>query len=267
MTTAADPLAERLARGDGQLFAAVLSATSPADRRSLLALQAAVRADGDYAYLEIGTYLGGTLQPHLADPRCRRIYAIDKRTPTVADIRGTTYAYTNNTSAEMLAGLRAGFGDAVKKVVTFDCDASEVAVAAIVPVPRFGFIDGEHTVAAVRRDFAFCRRAVAPDGVIAFHDTNLIFDGIAACELELRREGVPHRVMKLAGTVTAILLGDAVPRHGPILEPLAENARWYRLKSRLALPWAGVVGWIQPRWLRLIWAAIGAKNRVKKWFR
>lgn len=266
-STSPDPLDDRLARRDPELFAHVPSATTPDDRRSLLRLQAAVRRDGDYAYLEIGSHLGGTLQPHVVDPRCGRIYSIDKRTPMVADIRGVDFAYRDNSSAAMLAGLRAAFGDGVDKIVAFDCDAREVPAGSLVPAPRLCFIDGEHTVAAVLSDFAFCRRIVPPDAIIAFHDGNLIFQALRACRRALRREGVEHRTVKLPGSVYAILLGGASVRHGPLLAAESVNERWFFLKSALLLPWERLWTRLLPIWGKLVWTLVGWRSRLRRWMR
>ena len=65
------------------LFAQITSQSTESDKRSLLAVQDAVREivgpEGKYNYLEIGSYLGGSIQPHLIDQRCERIFSIDKR--------------------------------------------------------------------------------------------------------------------------------------------------------------------------------------------
>jgi hypothetical protein len=51
------------------------------DRISLLTLQAAVRERyAEYAYLEIGSFRGGSLQPFLVDDCCTTLYSIDPRT-------------------------------------------------------------------------------------------------------------------------------------------------------------------------------------------
>src|SRR5687768_4646160 len=102
-----DAFDARLAAADLTLFAAIPSQSSAADRRSWLAVQRAVRrSPGGYAYLEIGSHLGGSLQPHLLDPLCRRIYSIDKRPAVQADDRGGTYHYAGNSTDRMLANLR-----------------------------------------------------------------------------------------------------------------------------------------------------------------
>ena len=93
---------EQVARLDASLFDHVRRQVSWDDRRSLLAIENAVASDGPYTYLEIGSYLGGTVQAPLADPRCTRIVSIDPRTQTAPDGRLGHYAYEVNTSERML---------------------------------------------------------------------------------------------------------------------------------------------------------------------
>jgi len=62
------------------------SQTSIDDRRSLLAIQNAVRQwKPKYSYLECGSHFGGSLLPHVLDPRCELAYSIDTRPQTVPD--------------------------------------------------------------------------------------------------------------------------------------------------------------------------------------
>lgn len=66
----------RISSLDTSLFETVPTLVYAPDKLSLLAVQRAVRKLKSYSYLEIGSYQGGTLQPHLGDPRCKRIYSI-----------------------------------------------------------------------------------------------------------------------------------------------------------------------------------------------
>jgi methyltransferase family protein len=262
---APDAFDDRLRRCDPALYAGAFSATSTEDRRALLLLQSIVRREGDYVYLEIGSHLGGTLQPHCADPRCRRAYSIDKRTQATPDIRPMTIVYEQITGASMITGLRATWGDQVDKIVALDCDAQDVTVAQVQPAPRFCFIDGEHTIAAAQRDFASCLRWISPDGIIAFHDGNLIFGAFADCRRQLDEAGIRHRSFQLPGTVYAILLGASVERYSDELAAVAQAEKWYQLKAAILLPCHPFVIFLQLRWRNLIWWAIGCRNGFRRW--
>src|SRR5207253_3992080 len=72
----------------------VWSETSEYDKISFLRIQKLIRAHvANYVYVEVGSHLGGTLAPHLADPRCRTVISIDPRPGEQQDVRGRTFAY------------------------------------------------------------------------------------------------------------------------------------------------------------------------------
>jgi hypothetical protein len=104
-----DAISERLARLDTSLFERISSQTSENDGRSLPAIQEAVRERGpSYAYLEIGSHFGDTIQSFLRDDRCTCVFSIDRRPLKQPDAR-------------------------------------EVDPAAVAPKPAICFVDGEHT--------------------------------------------------------------------------------------------------------------------------
>src|SRR5215210_9559817 len=102
---------------DLKLFEKINSQSTDDDKKSLLACQFAVRElKPDYNYLEIGSYLGGSIQPHLLDEKCAKIYSIDKRPKQQPDQRGIDYVYQNNSTARMLEQLRQVDSDKIEKV-------------------------------------------------------------------------------------------------------------------------------------------------------
>ena len=61
-----DDFEKRLEKLDLSLFEKIESQSVPEDKESLLACQFAVRElRSGYNYLEIGSYLGGSIQPYL----------------------------------------------------------------------------------------------------------------------------------------------------------------------------------------------------------
>lgn len=65
---------DRINNLDISLFNQIQSQTSKDDRLSLLAIQrATAKKHGYYSYLEIGSHLGGTIQPYLLDTLCSSI--------------------------------------------------------------------------------------------------------------------------------------------------------------------------------------------------
>ena len=84
----------QLASLDIALFSRIDAQLTDDDKRSLLAVHHALREQiPGYVYLEIGSHLGGSIQPHLQDARCTRIISIDKRPTAVPDDRGYDVPY------------------------------------------------------------------------------------------------------------------------------------------------------------------------------
>ena len=199
---------------DLSLFAHIESQSTDHDRRSLLACQLAIRTlRDDYVYLEIGSHLGGSLQPYVRDPLCRRIFSIDKRPLSQPDERGVDFAYEGNSTARMIDGLRRIAPEGLEKLTCIDADASAVAADRIDPKPDLCFIDGEHTDHAATSDFDFCRRVINPDGAIVFHDASIVYRALARIVRRLEDEGVRFTAYHLADSVFVIELGDC-PLHG-----------------------------------------------------
>jgi hypothetical protein len=204
--TAAAAFETRLACLDLTLFAAIPSESTPRDRRSLLACQAAVRRRrSPYAYLEIGSHLGGSLQPHILDPACEAAHSIDPRPAVQADARGGRFAYPANSTNRMKENL-ARIGD-VERLRCYEQPAARIDVASVLPRPHLCFIDGEHTDDAVLADFAFCRQAIAPPGLILFHDAHIVYNALSQIVESLERAGVPFEACALPDTIFALELG------------------------------------------------------------
>ncbi len=222
---------------DISIFSGVPSQTTDADRRSLLAVQRAIAAAfGIYAYLEIGSHLGGTIQPHLADPRCSRIFSIDPRPAAQPDDRrpGHIAHYENNSSQRMLEMLSdARLGD-IRRISCIELDSSKIATETIIPAPAIAFIDGEHTARAVVADFNFCRRVVRPDGVIVFHDFSILHRTLFAMLHGWRRQKLPWAVVWLPDNLLAVFFDPAVPVADPWLAAMQHRTSRSLLLFRLA---------------------------------
>jgi len=256
---------ERIETQDVSLFDAVPSQTYPEDRKSLLLLQRCLRRRGNYTYLEIGSHLGGTLQSHLVDNLCQRIYSIDRRPVEQADEYSGACYYPGNSTRRMLDGLQAAYpGASIQKIETFDADAREIDPGAFSLKPDFCFIDGEHTDKAVISDFNFCLRVCRPDGIVAFHDANVIAGGLLRIKRQLRESEIPFSGFLLPRHVYVILLNDAKERAEIEAASIEETrymreARWGVLKARLSRRYPA----LQKIWhasKRLVGASRGAHN-------
>ena len=217
--------AQRLSDLDVTLFEKIHSQTTENDKRSLLAIQqAAGEALPSYTYLEIGSYVGGSLQPHLVDPKCERIISIDKRPVAAADERGVEQIYSNNTTEYMLNNLRQVSEANIAKISTIDGDVGEIDPSRVNPRPELCFIDGEHTDAATWRDFEFCRKVMAENGAIVFHDAMIIYNAIARAVESLRAAGLSIKAYNLPDVVFVIEIGDfPLHRSRAVNEMLLDN--------------------------------------------
>lgn len=214
----------RIAALDIGLFDLIETQSNAKDRRSWLAVQRAVRdARPSFVYLEIGSYLGGSLQQYLQDPKCRRIYSIDNR---MLDDR-----HRGNSEQVMLDNLRTVAPEEMHKLVCFGTDARCLPDAGIAEPPDICFIDGRHTHEAVLSDFAFCLRVCASDAVVVFHDAGATRSGIAACLRRLRQSGRAYVALKLPGdTFVAALWGSPVGSDSRVrnLAVAVNGERWLR---------------------------------------
>lgn len=233
MTPPAD-FEHRVRALDPSLFAAIDSQSNDGDKRSWLALQRTVRSSSEsYTYLEIGSHLGGSIQPHLLDPRCRRIYSIDNRPVVPPDDRGQEFRYEGNSTARMLSNLRALDPDQVSKVVCFESDARDVDVSRLSDRPDLFFIDGEHTRSAVLSDFDFCFRVSSPKAIICFHDDWIIYPALARILRNLRQQGTRFIAFKLQGSTFAIALGSAAIPEDDFLRKTAMDGRLFILHMQV----------------------------------
>jgi predicted O-methyltransferase YrrM len=214
---------------DLDLFSKIDSQSTNNDKQSFLAIQLAVRKlRPGYKYLEIGSYLGGSIQPHLLDENCAHIYSIDKRPEKQPDARGFDYTYLNNSTRRMLEKLSTVSAGNLDKITTIDGDSRSISPSEIKEKIDLCFIDGEHTDEAVLSDFNFCLKVLDESGCIAFHDAQITYNGIASCIDQLEQNGITFHAYCLPSIVFVIEIGD-FPMHNEraIFERLVNNHQSY----------------------------------------
>lgn len=220
---------------DLNLFEKIVSQSTEHDKQSFLAIQLAVRnllPDG-YTYLEIGSYLGGSIQPYLLDDRCRKIYSLDKRPLQQPDARGFDYTYLNNSTARMLEKLREVAPEKMDKIATIDGESRSIDPARVEHPIDLCFIDGEHTDEAVLSDFKFCLKVLKPNGCIAFHDAQITYNGLSDCIKHLESTGARFRAYTLPSIVFVIEIGDfPMHREPAIFERLVNSHQSYLYSLR-----------------------------------
>lgn len=216
---------------DPSIFA-VHSATSEMDKRTLLQLQNIVR-EKSYNYLEVGSYKGGTLLPHLVDSACAEVVSVDSRPGPVWDERGRKFNDTISTK-EMLHTLASVVSPAqLLKLRTIESGAAHL-IGYTDQQFDLAFIDAEHTNTAVVEDFLNIYPLMRTNSIVAFHDANLVTDGLCNLSQFMAFLRVPFDARFLASHVGVMAFGtyamqaefQALPKHDA--KAYIENSRVQR---------------------------------------
>ncbi len=187
------------------------SQTSINDKLFLLGSIRLARDTGAYAYLEIGSLLGGSLTPFLKDPACKLVLSVDDRGRVQPDERGTSYDYSGITTQSMLDELnRCRIG--TEKLRTFD--------GSIHALPDnydgafdMALLDGEHTDEACFRDFLWTLPLMKSDAAIMFHDSTLVYKSLKLIMVYLDKAKIEYSFFKRANSEMSILvLGEYARR-------------------------------------------------------
>lgn len=244
-----DDVARGIDALDASLFEVIPHQLLDWDRQSLLGLHAAVAsALGSFTYLEIGSYLGGSLQVLVRDARCARIISIDPRLALVPDKRVPEWEYEDNSTENMLRRLRRVPGADTGKLVTLDLRSDDVRPDSLPGRPQLCFIDGEHTDEAVLRDAELCMSATQGEGVIAFHDYPLVGPGIRA--FLYKRWNEISSAIAFTGAVFAVEVGGRGILRCAVIDR-AIDSTWHTLAWRVSARWRH-----SPRPLVGVWAAM-----------
>lgn len=154
--------------------------------REFAGLVSLIRRQRPKTVLEIGTFHGGTLWAW-----CR--LAAPDATIISIDLPGGEGGGGYDDAGPL---LRYGRRDQTLHLLQVDSHLP----ATVIEVERrldgrkvdFAFIDGDHTYAGVKQDFDTYRQFLAPDGIVAFHDT-LPHNANTRCEVDrLWRELAPR---------------------------------------------------------------------------
>jgi Methyltransferase domain len=263
MPVSSPQLEQRLAELDLALFGDVPSQSTDNDKRSLLACQLAVRSlRPGYRYLEIGSYLGGSIQPHLIDPECSRMFSIDKRPASQPDSRGLRWKYPSNTTERMIDALRdAGSEAFLQKLTCIEGEVREINRGRIEGPIDLCFVDGEHTDEALVADFEFCLDILEDGGAIVCHDSQIVYMGLSY-ELErMRSEGIAFHAYNLPDTLLVVEVGDfPLHRHDAISRLLLDNHVGYLASLRMNDEFREFANRPVLRHLRAMRAALSREN-------
>jgi hypothetical protein len=170
------------------------SQTTNADKEVLLKIRTILKKLPSYSYLEIGSYLGGSLTPFLKDNNCTKILSVDDRNLQLPDERGAIYDYSGIAHDNMILNLKS-FGFDTTKIEVFDGSINEYINKN--ELYDFIFIDAEHTDWACFRDFIHSEKYFKEDCIIAFHDTQLIYKSIKIINELLISRGTKFKFFKI----------------------------------------------------------------------
>ncbi len=155
----------------------ILSQTSEQDKLFLLKVIEFIKSlNQQFNYIEIGSFLGGSLCPFLKEEICNLIVSVDERGRQQPDERGAKYDYEGFTEQTMIQNLIL-HGMNVSKLKTHNGSISTYPDDGV----KFdiGFIDGEHTDVACVRDFIWLQSKMKGDSIILFHDSTIIYKGLS----------------------------------------------------------------------------------------
>ena len=205
----ADFLDDRIMRGDTSIFT-IVTALSQSDKAVYLELQNILGSlHPGYCYLEVGSERGGSIIAPLSDSRCGALISVDPRPEIQPDERGVSFRFPENTTAKMLDTLAAaGISQrALGRLRTFDTDIADLPFWPVSTKAHLAFIDAEHTNQAVFRDWLNVSRFIEWDSIVAFHDANLVFDGLENIQAMLRHQAACFSAYYLPDNMFVLALG------------------------------------------------------------
>jgi|ETN01SMinimDraft_1059929.scaffolds.fasta_scaffold45211_2 hypothetical protein len=179
------------------------SQTTVEDKIVLLQLKNLMQKLNSYSYLEIGTYLGGSLTPFVKDSTCKHILSIDKRGRITPDERGSKISYLDIKEEQTIENLKKNNLD-VSKIDFFNGSIDENK--KINNKFDLCFIDGEHTDIACFRDFIYADKFMKNDAIIAFHDSYYVYKALMMINELLESKKKKFKFIKIFNTSISLIL-------------------------------------------------------------
>ena len=162
----------------------ITSQTSDQDKLILIKVSEIINKKiKNYSYLEIGSFLGGSLTPFLLDKNCKKILSIDKRNQVVEDENHEQWSYENISEKTMLENLKKHKIN-INKLITLNGDISHLKIKGKYDL---SFIDGIHTDKNVFSDFLNSLDHMRQDSIILFHDSHMIFNALILIKIFLNK--------------------------------------------------------------------------------
>lgn len=192
----------------------------------LIKVQEVISEKGDYNYVEVGSYRGRSLFPHVIDDDCKHALSIDLRPEVTPDERTPINDYHHISAASMLQAIgRHCEPHCLDKIETLTADCRQIGERKGDALFDLALIDGEHTHEAAFSDFLNLYGVMKDDCIICFDDTHIIYSGIMNALSFLEREGRPHRALFMKGCITALLIGEYAERERIRIPPRLYTSR------------------------------------------
>ena len=176
-----------------------------------------------YNYLELGSYLGGTLLPHIVSKDCGSVMSVDRRVSSQPDERRAVgYSYEGVTTDDLKAelGRHVKDTDSLNKLETYDGVIGDLNPSEIRKKWPVGFhlcfIDAEHTNEAVFSDFLHTLQLAAPNSVIMLHDSWMMSAGIQNIISHLQNAKKQFLFSRIKDSVTAFFLVSMLTRNNSL---------------------------------------------------
>ena len=181
----------------------IISQTTDEDKIVLLKLKNLMQKLNSYSYLEIGTYLGGSLTPFVKDSNCKYILSVDDRERATPDERGNKINYLNIKEEKTIENLKKYNLD-ISKIDFFNGSINEYKKTK----HRFDlcFIDAEHTDVACFRDFIYSNKLIKNNAIIAFHDSQVIYKALIMINELLISQKIKFKFIKIFNTSMSLIL-------------------------------------------------------------
>jgi len=184
-------------------FFPISSQTSLNDKKVLLKI-IGIFKNKRFNYLEIGSFLGGSLTPFLMEDKCKLIVSIDKRNQKLDDERSEEWSYENVNENDMIRRLKEYNLD-LSILKTFNGDIKDFKTNKKFDL---SFIDGIHTDINTFSDFLNTLKKSNKDSIILFHDSSIIFKSISIINLLLLNMNYKFKLAKFRNSeITGIFFG------------------------------------------------------------
>ena len=181
------------------------SQTSNFDKKVILNVIKVIKKNKKkFNYLEIGSFLGGSLTPFLSEKNCQLVMSIDKRNQKQDDERNEEWSYKNIDEKDMINKLEK-HGLNTSKLKTFNGDIQNFKSKKKFDL---SFIDGIHTDVNTFSDFLNVLNLSNKDSIVLFHDSSIIFKSISIINILLLKQNYRFKLAKFKNSeITGIFFG------------------------------------------------------------